>query len=111
MSLCTNRDLSPDIELNCPYREQYSILFPGEAYARTQPSQVSPKESAWSLYCRSMLLWISCIRPRDNEPSETQANFAISAWVETRTVQDALDMHRCNTHTALMYMSREYIYK
>ena len=91
---------------------QYSILFPGEAYARTQPGQVSPKESVWALYCRSMLLWISCIRPRDNEPStENRAKFAIAAWVETGTVEDGLEMHQCNLDTALMYMSREYIYK
>ncbi|KAI0694263.1 hypothetical protein BC835DRAFT_1015031 [Cytidiella melzeri] len=89
----------------------YAILFPGEAYARTQPSQVSPKESVWALYCRSMLLWTSCIRQRDSTwETEARAEFAVAAWVETRTIQDALDMHRCNADTALMYMCREYIY-
>ncbi|KAI0088094.1 hypothetical protein BDY19DRAFT_891709 [Irpex rosettiformis] len=96
----------------------YAILFPGEAYARTgrnsernQVAHVSSKESVWALYCRSMLLWTSCIRQRDSTwETEARADFAIAAWVETRAIQDALDMHRCNGDTALIYMCREYIY-
>ena len=64
------------------------------------------------MYCRSMLLWTSCIRQRDsNWDTEVRADFAIAAWVETRAIQDALDMHKCNSDTALIYMCREYIYK
>jgi hypothetical protein len=59
-----------------------------------------------------MLLWTSCSRQRDgNWETEARADFAISAWVETRAIQDALDMHHCNADTALIYMCREYIYK
>ena len=95
------------------------ILFPGEAYARKQHGshrnqipRVSPKESIWALYCRSMLLWTSCIRQRDSAvETEARAEFAIAAWIETRVIQDALDMHRCNGDTALIYLCREYIYK
>ena len=72
----------------------------------------SPKDSVWALYCRSMLLWISAIRPRDNSwTNDERSDFAINAWTETRLVEDALNMHKCNLDTAVMYLSREYIYK
>lgn len=91
------------------------VLFPGEAYERQAHRQIpgqSPKDSVWALYCRSMLLWTSCVRRRDTSWStEERANFAIQAWTETRIVQDALDMHTCNLDTAIMYLSREYLYK
>jgi len=31
-------------------------------------------------------------------------------WVETQSIQDALDTHVCNLDTALLYMCREYFY-
>ncbi|GJE92836.1 hypothetical protein PsYK624_089940 [Phanerochaete sordida] len=92
----------------------YCILFPGEAYERTPQHRIpgqSPKDSVWALYCRSMLLWISAIRPRDNTwTNDERADFAINAWTETRLVEDGLNMHKCNLDTAVMYLSREYLY-
>lgn len=71
----------------------------------------SPKESLWALYCRSMLLWNSCIRQQDsNWTSDEKARFAIDAWGQIALIQDALDMHQCNSETALTYVCREYLY-
>ena len=96
---------------------QYALLFPGEAFERVpghhQASGQSPKESVWAIYCRSMLLWNSCSYIQRNETLTTdqRASFAISAFQETREIQDALDMHVCNLDTGLMYVCREYLYK
>ena len=96
---------------------QYALLFPGEAYeslvGHQQVHEQSPKESVWALYCRSMLLWNSCTCVQRDETLTTdqRASFAISAFQETREIQDALDMHVCNLDTGLMYVCREYLYK
>lgn len=59
-----------------------------------------------------MLLWNSCMRQRDDSWStDERANFAVDAWREISAVQEALDAHTCNMETALMYVSREYLYK
>ncbi|CAL1706066.1 unnamed protein product [Somion occarium] len=87
----------------------YLLLFPGEAYERSVAHQIprqSPKDSIWALYCRSMLLWNSCMRQRDDSWStDERANFAVDAWREISAVQEALDAHTCNMETALMYVS------
>ncbi|EMD33836.1 hypothetical protein CERSUDRAFT_117900 [Gelatoporia subvermispora B] len=91
----------------------YALLFPGEAYERTiaQPGGQHPKDSVWALYCRSMLLWNSCSRQRDETwTTDERATFAVEAFQECRAIQDALDMHHCNLDTALMYVAREYLY-
>lgn len=92
----------------------YCILFPGEAYERMPQHRIpgqSPKDSVWALYCRSMLLWISAIRPRDSTwTTDERSDFAIGAWTETRLVEDGLQMHKCNLDTAIMYLTREYLY-
>lgn len=52
------------------------------------------------------------MRQRDDPWSmEERADFAIGAWQEIQAVQDALDAHKCNRDTALMYVCREYLYK
>lgn len=52
------------------------------------------------------------MRQRDTTwTTDERAKFAIEAWAETQAVQDALDMHQCNSDTALMYVCREYLYK
>ncbi|THH31408.1 hypothetical protein EUX98_g2788 [Antrodiella citrinella] len=112
-ALCAAFHLEP-LELELAEPAKYALLFPGEAYERSAPHQIpgqSPKESIWALYCRSMLLWNSCMRQRDTTwTSNERAKFAIEAWAETQAVQDALDMHQCNSDTALMYVCREYLY-
>ncbi|EKM54774.1 uncharacterized protein PHACADRAFT_258850 [Phanerochaete carnosa HHB-10118-sp] len=101
------------LDLGLMEPSNYCILFPGEAYERNPRHRIpgqSPKDSVWALYCRSMLLWISAIRPRDTWTNDERADFAIAAWTETRMVQDGINMHKCNLDTAVMYISREYLY-
>ncbi|OBZ70695.1 hypothetical protein A0H81_09311 [Grifola frondosa] len=88
-----------DLALSNP--SNYALLFPGEAFERApghqQASGQSPKESLHP--------------PRDESwTTEERAKFAIDAFTETRTIQDALDMHECNLDTGLMYVCREYLY-
>ena len=42
---------------------------------------------------------------------EDRAEFAHEAWNETQAILDSLNFHVCNLDTALIYMSREYVYK
>ncbi|EGO00473.1 hypothetical protein SERLA73DRAFT_181083 [Serpula lacrymans var. lacrymans S7.3] len=92
----------------------FRLLFPGEVSERAASNHksLSPKNSVWALYCRSMLLWSFCTRLRkDTYTNEQKAEFALEAWSETHAIQDALDAHVCNLDTALLYMCREYVYK
>ncbi|KAI0829772.1 hypothetical protein BC628DRAFT_1477485 [Trametes gibbosa] len=104
------------VELTLADPANYALLFPGEAHecmpGNRQVSGQSPKDSVWALYCRSMLLWNSCnwIHRADSLPSEQRARFAIHVFQETRSIQEALDMHVCNLDTGLMYVCREYLY-
>ncbi|KAJ3876443.1 hypothetical protein F5051DRAFT_411571 [Lentinula edodes] len=95
----------------------FNLLFPGEVVDRASPTyrsvdSHSPKESVWALYCRSMLLWNYSNRLCDQSesPSETNAELAQESWSESQAIQDSLEMHICNLDTALIYMTREYIY-
>jgi len=96
----------------------FALLFPGEVVDRASPTyrsvdSHSQKESVWALYCRSMLLWNFSNRLCDQSTSlteETKAEWAQESWNETQAIQDSLDMHICNLDTALIYMTREYIY-
>src|SRR5882762_3090061 len=92
---------------------QFSIFFPGEASSRSAvvghgPIQ-SPKESLWALYCRSMLLWCSCVRQKDELGYD--ADFAIGVWQESQAIQDSLDTHLCNGNDSLIHACREYLHK
>ncbi|EJF65212.1 hypothetical protein DICSQDRAFT_166265 [Dichomitus squalens LYAD-421 SS1] len=104
------------VELSLAELSNYVLLFPGEEYESTvvhqQVHEQSPKESVWALYCRSMLLWnsCSCVQRDETLTTDQRASFAISAFQETREIQDALDMHVCNLDTGLMYVCREYLY-
>ncbi|KAJ3848015.1 hypothetical protein EV368DRAFT_50103 [Lentinula lateritia] len=96
----------------------FNLLFPGEVVDRASPTyrsvdSHSPKESVWALYCRSMLLWnySNHLCNQSESPSETNAELAQESWSESQAIQDSLEMHICNLDTALIYMTREYIYK
>ncbi|GBE80437.1 hypothetical protein SCP_0301520 [Sparassis crispa] len=94
----------------------YALLFPGEAYERVlshkQLFSHCPKESLGALNCRSMLLFNGCIRRRDDQwTPEQRTGFAMEVLAETRSIMDALDMHECNLDPALVYGSREILYK
>ncbi|KAI0929798.1 hypothetical protein AcV5_006666 [Taiwanofungus camphoratus] len=93
----------------------YALLFPGEAYERSlgheQLSGQSPKESVWAIYCRSMLLWSSCLRQPDEAWSTDQrSRFALEVFGETRAIQAGLNMHHCNLDSELLYLSREFLF-
>ncbi|KAJ3554349.1 hypothetical protein NM688_g3153 [Phlebia brevispora] len=90
----------------------YAILFPGEVFERAQSSgNQSPKQSVWALYCRSMLVWNAVNQRRDQGWSDDRrARFAVAAFHEIQLISDTVDMHQCNLDTALLYLSREYLY-
>ncbi|KAF8993841.1 hypothetical protein BDQ17DRAFT_1311941 [Cyathus striatus] len=104
----------PKLNLNDP--SKYVLLFPGEVLDRASlnyrsADSLSPKESVWALYCRAMLLWNFCCRFReDSLQYEEKAEHAHEAYVEAQMIQDALELHKCNLDTTLIYMTREYIY-
>ena len=92
---------------------KFAILFPGEASDRLNPRlKQSAKDSVWALYCRSMLLWNFSYRlNQDTISDNVKAEYAFEVWVETQSIQDAVDSHVCNLDTALLYMCREHLYK
>ncbi|KAF8149340.1 hypothetical protein B0H34DRAFT_733344 [Crassisporium funariophilum] len=93
----------------------FGILFPGEVLDRISPSyrasdSLSPKESVWALYCRSMLLWNFCNRFRQPSQEEERAEQAHEAFLEVQAIEDSLNAHQCNLDTTLIYTCREYIH-
>ncbi|KAH8119434.1 hypothetical protein DFH11DRAFT_1501181 [Phellopilus nigrolimitatus] len=100
-----------DLFLSRP--ENYALLFPGEKGALADESggpNYSPKQSIWALYCRSMLLWNSCLHLRKSASDSDKAEFALNAWMEATDIQDALDAHQCSTESHLVYMTREHVF-
>jgi len=92
------------------------LLFPAEVIDRVLPiyrahDSLSPKESVWALYCRSMLLWNFCNRFRSPSQEEDTAEQAHEAFLEAQAIEDALNLHTCNLDTTLIYTCREYIHK
>lgn len=98
-----------------PFTLQFALLFPGEAIDRESPAfsgePLSPKESIWALYCRSMLLWNFCGRFRVPSQNEERAELATEATNEVMAIEDSLNAHSCNLDTTLIYTCREYIHK
>ena len=59
-----------------------------------------------------MLLWNFSYRlNQDTISDNVKAEYAFEVWVETQSIQDAVDSHVCNLDTALLYMCREHLYK
>ncbi|KAF8883073.1 hypothetical protein CPB84DRAFT_1750754 [Gymnopilus junonius] len=71
---------------------------------------LSPKESVWALYCRSMLLWNFCNRFRQPSQEEERAEQSHEAFLEVQAIEDSLNAHQCNLDTTLIYTTREYIH-
>jgi len=91
------------------------LLFPGEAFDlshRDLKNPLFPKESVWGLYCRSMLLWNFCVSVKEGH---TKVDDRIEAFThsvgEAQIIEDALDVHRCNFDTMIMYLTREHLFK
>ncbi|KDQ25577.1 hypothetical protein PLEOSDRAFT_1044583 [Pleurotus ostreatus PC15] len=97
---------------------KYAILFNGECYTRSptfigSPSpSPSPKDTIWALHDRLYLLWHSCMRARTitTTSNEQKAQFAISAWMEADSLEQALSRHTCNLERAYIYQGREYLF-
>lgn len=96
----------------------YALSFPGEVIdrvsssfgAESAESLVSPKESVWALYCRSMLLFNFCTRLIwGNLGAEDKSEFATEIMNETMSLQDSLDAHSCNINTPIMLRCQELI--
>ncbi|KAJ6621869.1 hypothetical protein B0H10DRAFT_2016158 [Mycena sp. CBHHK59/15] len=73
----------------------YALLFSGEAVV-TSPS-ASAKDTIWALYDRSTVA--------------EKGQFAIKAWHEADTIEDALNRHTCTIERAFIFQGREYIFK
>jgi len=104
---------SPRFFLTDP--SNFLLLFPAEVIDRVSPAyrahdSLSPKESVWGLYCRSMLLWNFCNRFRSPSQDEDRAEQAHEAFIEAQAIEDALNVHTCNLDTTLIYTCREYIH-
>ncbi|KAJ7451943.1 hypothetical protein FB451DRAFT_1051080, partial [Mycena latifolia] len=98
----------------------YLLLFPNEVYDRERGGRsggdagAHAKNAIWALFCRSMLLANFCGnvagRPADTPGAqESRAEMLQEAWHETQAIQDALDAHGCNLHTAVAYLCRENV--
>ncbi|KAJ7032881.1 hypothetical protein C8F04DRAFT_958305 [Mycena alexandri] len=109
----------------------YLVLFPNEMYERGfgagrrqgrgqaqdgggDAGAAHPKNAIWALYCRSMLLANFCsnVMARETETRderESQAEALHESWQEAQGIQDALDGHVCNLHTAITYLCRENV--
>ncbi|KAJ7676664.1 hypothetical protein DFH06DRAFT_1317282 [Mycena polygramma] len=100
----------------------YLVLFPNEMYDRgqggfgsgRQDAGAHPKNAIWALFCRSMLLANFCSNVvgrsiETREARETQAEALHDSWNEAQAIQDALDGHVCNLHSAVAYLCRENI--
>ena len=73
---------------------------------------VNAKDTVWALYARSMLLWHSCLRMREEEASNYErAQFASAVWQEAKTIEEALNRHTCGAEKAFLYQGREFLFK
>ncbi|KAJ3564619.1 hypothetical protein NP233_g8177 [Leucocoprinus birnbaumii] len=103
----------PNFALNHP--GNFALLFPGETSDRLRhrdPNDpLMPKESVWALYCRSMLLWNYCVSLKQEH---TKVDDKIEAFTnsvgEAQIIEDALNVHRCNLDTTIIYLTREYLF-
>ncbi|TFY66432.1 hypothetical protein EVG20_g4654 [Dentipellis fragilis] len=96
----------PPLDLFLGDSTNFKLLFPGEYGA----GPGGAKDTVWALYCRSMLIWNMCSRFEDPSLSgDAKAQIAVGVFVETNTMDRALDAHVCNIDTSLIYMSRELI--
>ncbi|KAJ3480583.1 hypothetical protein NLJ89_g12271 [Agrocybe chaxingu] len=93
----------------------YALFFPGEILDRHAPAYqtrdgLCAKESVYALFCRAMLLWNFCNRFREPSRDEERAEQAQEAFLEAQAIEDALNAHRCNLDTTIMYTCREYLH-
>ncbi|KAJ7616023.1 hypothetical protein FB45DRAFT_935136 [Roridomyces roridus] len=97
----------------------YLLMFPNELYERGRRDAgggTHAKNSVWALYGRSMLLANFAAnvverggKSRDRDERESTGEALQEAWQETQAIQDELDAHVCNLHTATAYLARENV--
>ncbi|KDN42120.1 hypothetical protein RSAG8_06978, partial [Rhizoctonia solani AG-8 WAC10335] len=101
-------------ELHIIDAANYKLCFPAEVMIRRSPSLVhSPQESVWALYGRAMLLWNSCLMLRKKSAQMTdaqRAEFAVNVWLETNTIEEALNRHTCSFERNSLFQGREYLF-
>lgn len=101
-------------ELHIIDAANYALCFPGETMIRRSPTPVhSPHESVWALYGRAMLLWNSCLTLRKKSARMTdaqRAEFAVNVWLETNTIEEALNRHTCEFERNSLFQGREYLF-
>lgn len=75
--------------------------------------QHDSKDTIWALHDRSFLLWHGCIRMRNNQHATDmdKSQFAVKAWLEADSLEDALNRHTCAIERASIFQAREYIFK
>ncbi|KAG8774686.1 hypothetical protein FRC12_001872 [Ceratobasidium sp. 428] len=101
-------------ELHLVHASNYALCFPAEVMLRGIPNDIhSPQESVWALYARAMLLWNSCLTLRksaDHMTDTQRAEFAVNVWLETNTIEEALNRHTCAFERNSMFQGREYLF-
>ncbi|CAE6452579.1 unnamed protein product [Rhizoctonia solani] len=101
-------------ELHIIDAANYALCFPAEVMIRQSPSLVhSPQESVWALYGRAMLLWNSCLMLRKKSAQMTdaqRAEYAVNVWLETNTIEEALNRHSCSFERNSLFQGREYLF-
>ncbi|KDR82669.1 hypothetical protein GALMADRAFT_275797 [Galerina marginata CBS 339.88] len=91
----------------------YALLFSGESVARSPAlANHSSKDTIWALHDRSFLLWHGCIRMRKSNiaTDNDKAQFAVKAWLEADSLEQALNRHTCSIERAFIFQAREYIF-
>ncbi|KAI0917327.1 hypothetical protein AcW1_007456 [Taiwanofungus camphoratus] len=88
----------------------YALLFPGETLIRATPRW--SKHSVWALYMRTLLVWNNCIRLRSDDALTytDKAQYALAAWKEVDTIEEALARHTCDIERTFMFVNREYLF-
>lgn len=69
--------------------------------------------SVWALYDRAALMWSNCVRHRrDLRMSDAEkARYAMTTWLETEEIENALNQHTCDIEKSVMYTGREILFK
>ncbi|KAI0764498.1 hypothetical protein BD413DRAFT_575275 [Trametes elegans] len=91
----------------------YALLFPGENLAPPGTSPVATsKDSVWSLYMRTLLLWHSCLRMRCDTSlcDADRAQYAMGAWLEIDAIEATLDRHSCTVESGFLVQVRDILF-
>ncbi|KAH9846413.1 hypothetical protein C2E23DRAFT_744131 [Lenzites betulinus] len=101
---------SDHADLYIKHYDNYALLLPGEALARSGAPVA--RNDIWALYLRAMLLWHTAIRTRSERamPDLQRAQFAIDAWLEADAIEGALNLHTCDLEGRLAYQAREFLF-